>query len=282
MKTFTVLSLWAGVQSSTLLLLACQGQLEKPDAAIFADTGWEPQGVYEHLWWLAEQAYTAGISLVVASKGNLREDALRARVRGTLAEGSRAAPMPLFTRSPEGKIGMIRRQCTKEYKLEVVHRAIRDMLGIEKGHRMPPDIMVRQWIGISIDEKQRMRLSPHRWMTNEYPLIGWPSASSLGSTWTRAHCLEWFHERYPLRSLPRSACIGCPFHSDAEWREMKEERPSEFADACSFDRTIRDHGGLRGATFLHRSCLPLTEIDFSRAEEGQLSFGNECLGMCGV
>ena len=39
-----VLSLGAGVQSSTLLLMACHGELEL-DAAIFADTQWEPQWV---------------------------------------------------------------------------------------------------------------------------------------------------------------------------------------------------------------------------------------------
>ena len=41
-----LLSLGAGVQSTTLLLLAAEGRLPTPDAAIFADTGWEPAAVY--------------------------------------------------------------------------------------------------------------------------------------------------------------------------------------------------------------------------------------------
>ena len=36
-----MLSLGAGVQSSTLLLMAREGELEL-DAAVFADTRWEP------------------------------------------------------------------------------------------------------------------------------------------------------------------------------------------------------------------------------------------------
>lgn len=36
-----ILSLGAGVQSSTLALMAEHGEIEKPDYAIFADTGWE-------------------------------------------------------------------------------------------------------------------------------------------------------------------------------------------------------------------------------------------------
>jgi len=43
-----VLSLGAGVQSTTLALMAAEGILAKPDAAV-ADTGWEPGRVYEHL-----------------------------------------------------------------------------------------------------------------------------------------------------------------------------------------------------------------------------------------
>jgi hypothetical protein len=44
-----VLSLGAGVQSTTLLLMSVYGELPPLDYAIFADTGWEPARVYEHL-----------------------------------------------------------------------------------------------------------------------------------------------------------------------------------------------------------------------------------------
>ena len=48
-----VISLGAGVQSTTMALLAAHGEIQPmPDAAIFADTGWEPAAVYRHLEWL--------------------------------------------------------------------------------------------------------------------------------------------------------------------------------------------------------------------------------------
>ncbi|GAA5542298.1 MULTISPECIES: hypothetical protein [Brucella] len=48
-----VLSLGAGVQSTMLALMAAHGEIgPMPDCAIFADTGWEPKAVYEHLAWL--------------------------------------------------------------------------------------------------------------------------------------------------------------------------------------------------------------------------------------
>ena len=46
------LSLGAGVQSTTMALMAAHGALTPmPDCAIFADTGWEPEAVYDHLDW---------------------------------------------------------------------------------------------------------------------------------------------------------------------------------------------------------------------------------------
>ncbi len=52
-----VLSLGAGVQSTTLALMAAHGVVgPMPDCAIFADTGWEPKAVYDHLAWLRSPA----------------------------------------------------------------------------------------------------------------------------------------------------------------------------------------------------------------------------------
>ena len=44
-----VISLGAGVQSSTMMFLAYDGVIKNVDAAIFADTGNEPKAVYEYL-----------------------------------------------------------------------------------------------------------------------------------------------------------------------------------------------------------------------------------------
>lgn len=42
-------SLGAGVQSTVVALMACDGALPGLNAAIFADTGWEPPPVYEQV-----------------------------------------------------------------------------------------------------------------------------------------------------------------------------------------------------------------------------------------
>ena len=54
MTMLRVLSLGAGVQSTTLALMAAHGDVgPMPDCAIFADTGDEPAAIYEHLQWLS-------------------------------------------------------------------------------------------------------------------------------------------------------------------------------------------------------------------------------------
>ncbi|HAI17607.1 MAG TPA: hypothetical protein DCM10_06075, partial [Xanthomarina gelatinilytica] len=118
------------------------------------------------------------------------------------------------------------------------------------------------------------------WVSNRYPLIE--------LNMTRHDCRVWFEERYPDRTLARSACIGCPYKSDKEWRKMKDEDPVSWADAVEFDHAMRSgerHAfGMRNKTYLHTSTIPLDEVDLSTEQDrGQLDmFGEECEGMCGV
>jgi hypothetical protein len=88
---------------------------------------------------------------------------------------------------------------------------------------------------------------------------------------------------YPLP--PKSACIGCPYHSDAAWRTLRDQDPEAWDDAVSLDATIRTGlRGIRGEVYLHRSAVPLGEADLTTAaDHGQLDlWQNECEGMCGI
>lgn len=104
------------------------------------------------------------------------------------------------------------------------------------------------WIGISADESaKRCKPSQEAWVTNRYPL----RELSL----TREDCARWLWTRYQVGD-PKSACIACPFHDDAYWRELQLHSPDEFADACQFDEIIRHLPGVRGECFVHSSCVP--------------------------
>ncbi len=246
-----ILSLGAGVQSTTVLLMSCRGDLPKLDAAVFADTGWEPQAVYRHLDWLTKEAERHGVPVHRVSGGNIRDDALGSQVRGTKLNGKRWASMPYFTLGPYGERGMIRRQCTKEYKLGPIRKKVRELAGYAPRTRIPVGY-IQQWIGISADESRRMRFSGEQWRINWHPLID--------LNVTRNGCLDWMRDHgYP--EPPRSACVGCPYHSKAEWRWLHGNEPESWHDAVEFDRAIRKCGGMRGDVFLHAARVPLDEVD---------------------
>lgn len=71
-----VISLGAGVQSSTMALMAKHGEITPmPDAAIFADTGAEPIGVYN---WLLQLEEKLPCPIYRVSAGNLRDEIMGA------------------------------------------------------------------------------------------------------------------------------------------------------------------------------------------------------------
>lgn len=252
-----VLSLGAGVQSTALALMIAAGRFgsDAPRLAVFADTGWEPAAVYQHLAWL-ESELAGAIDVVRVSAGDIRADTAAAA-----AGSGRFATMPLHLRNLDGEKGQLRRQCTKDYKLAPIRRELR-----RRGLTA-----VEMWLGISWDELERMKPSGLRWVANRWPLVE--------VRLTRTDCLTWLAEHgYP--EPPKSACIGCPYMDDRRWLDMREHRPDEWEDACQLDEAIRRLPRIRGDVFLHRTLEPLRSAVLDPSDVGQLAL--ECEGMCGV
>lgn len=270
--TRRLLSLGAGVQSSTLLLMAARGEFEHvPDAAIFADTGWEPKAVYNWLAFLEDEVRGV-IPIHRVTAGNIRKDAVHSAGGGS----KRFASIPVYVASPDGeREGMLKRQCTKDYKIEPTQRRCAELVGLRPRQRRPKAPVIELWMGISMDEVQRMKPSREIWIEHRWPLI------ERGMD--RRACLRWLAANgYP--TAPKSACIGCPFHADHQWRDMRDNDPDSWRDAVEFDRAIRTFPRIKGEAYLHRSLVPLDQVDLSTAEDrGQGNmFDGECEGVCGV
>lgn len=253
--TLRILSLGAGWQSTVLHLMAADGTLPPVDYSIFADTRWEPQGVYEHLKRLET---AAGIPVLRVSKGDIRAEAID--------PAHRFASIPYFIRHADGSLGMGRRQCTHEYKLAEINRELRRLLGAKPPafRSVPKGRVAEVQVGFTIDEIGRVNDRSPRYIRLRYPLI------ELGMT--RPDCRRWLVGR-GWTSVGKSSCIGCPYLSDEEWRDMRDHRPDEWADACAFDEAIRGGGAnplpAGSSAYLHRSCVPLAQalIDVIKAAE---------------
>ncbi|CAL9365976.1 hypothetical protein SUDANB105_00763 [Streptomyces sp. enrichment culture] len=244
-----------------MLALSANGVLPKADYAIFADTGWEPRAVYDHLDRLErEVAAPAGIPILRVSSGNIRNDALDPE--------HRFASMPLYILNRDGRPGMTRRQCTGEYKIKPIKRQVRELLGYPYPQRIPKDVFVEQWVGISTDEFHRAKDADVRYMHNRHPLI------DMG--WSRTDCIRYL-ATLGLGDTPKSSCLGCPFHGNAQWRHIRDTSPDEWQDVVAFDAAIRKGNAranasgneLLGQAFLHRSRVPLAQapIDHVTAAE---------------
>jgi len=265
-----VLSLGAGVQSTTLALMAAAGEITPmPNCAIFADTQWEPASVYRHLAWL-ESVLPFLVHRVTA--GDIKQGIRDRRS----ARSGRVAAVPWHIVNPDGSLGMGIRQCSAEYKVEPIVKEVRLLLGKPHPARIAPGA-VTMLLGISRDEAHRMKPARRKFMVNSYPLV------DLGMS--RWDCLQWM-KRAGYPEPGKSACIGCPYTSDARWRDRRDNQPDEWQQAVEMDQTLRqgDARGMRGLEYMHRSRVPLDQVDLrNAAERGQPDlFGNECEGVCGV
>ena len=248
-----ILSLGAGVQS-TAMALACQENIlpYKPDCAIFADTGAEPEAVYETVDKLKKI-----LSFPVYKV--MHEAGLAASLGG-----KNFASIPFFTKNLNtGEVGIGRRQCTKDFKIVPIHKKIRELYDIN-----PRKDKIKMLIGISLDEALRMKPACEKWIENTYPLIE--------KKWNRNDCKKFLDERD--FKTARSACVFCPYHSNAEWDTLEK---SDMEFAIAIDEKIRTLDRRRKGNyenFLHRSCKPLDEVKF--VDETPDMFAEECDGVC--
>jgi len=303
MREWHILNLGAGWQSTALYVLSTRGEesefVPKFDFAIFADTQDEPQAVYKHLEFLKT---LGGPEIVVVTKGSLGNDL----TNGVNSTGQRFASIPAYTRAPGDKIeGQTRRQCTKEYKTDVMDLWIkRNVLGVKPRCSVPDDVLVHRYLGLSYDEPKRVARVKGRYAGNVNPTglmpifdDGPPRSERKGTSWATPHFplfeMEWSRADCGAYlkelgiSAPRSACVFCPYHSNEEWRAIRAV-PEDWARACEIDRRMREHDaicnkGLEKRLYVHRSCVPLDQADIDEKENAMELYrlgSAECEGGC--
>lgn len=255
MSIINVLSLGAGKQSSYMLLNSLKNGI-KPDLAIFSDTKCEPNYVYDYLKWLVDYCKIEyKFQITIVSEGNLMEDVIDYQK----GNKKRVASLPLFTET-----GIINRQCTNDYKIRPLRKYLQK---VRNGNK------VKLWLGISLDEIERMKQSNVQYITNEFPLIHQRIKIDNIKAW-------FFNNKLPEPS--KSACLVCPFHSNQYWQIFKVKYPQEFETACNFDDIIRNYGNMKQKCYLNRQLKPLREIDFKIENSLFPELIEECNGLCGL
>lgn len=268
-----IVNFGAGVQSSAIAMLAIEGNDalmgalggRLPKHWIFADTGDEPLEVYKHLEVMKVRLEEAGFTFHRVTRYDevLSEHVLAGK------KGGVSIP-PFFVADKLGQSVPVMRCCTHDFKVNPIKRLISSMHGVR--FKEP----VTQIFGISADESQRMREPDKKNLTFLYPLV------AMG--WKRSHCNSYLRDIGV--NAPRSACRYCPFHSNDEWRRIRRQ-PEEWKKVIQFERDVHalyDKQGLAGLNtkpYLHRSRVPIDEIDWDRQID-MFSMDDECAGVCGV
>lgn len=247
MKTFTYLSLGAGVESSALMVLSALGLrgCPKADVAIFADTVDEPDWVYEQLAVLEPWGAAHGLPVVRVSRGQLQAD--------------RRVQIPAFVIGKDGEASPLSRSCTRDYKIQPIRKRARQLMEA-RGLRQAMCLY-----GISVADPRGTSVSPVLWIQNRYPLIE--------AGMTRSACARTLTE-HGLPVPRKSACVYCPYHSDEAWREVRDFDPDGWEKAVAYDERVRAE---KGAS-LHRSMIPLRFVDLGQDEPDL--FSEECAGHC--
>ncbi|MEX2599301.1 MAG: hypothetical protein WD533_06560 [Dehalococcoidia bacterium] len=223
-----VLSFGVGVQSWTLAAMMALGELELADYTVFADTKHESVGTYQHLmkWtpWLEERGHKV---IVVESD---RTEVVR-------EDWSDSVLIPAFTvDSEDGSHGIIKRQCTHDWKIMPIRRFVRTLLPAPPA---PGSVVSIQ--GISWDEARRMRESDVAYITHEYPLVD--------LRMTRSDCILWLVS-HGLDVPPKSGCVFCPYTSIGRWKARKRAGGEDWRHAVEVDSAIRSKRP-KAALFVH-------------------------------
>jgi hypothetical protein len=266
--TVNFFSFGGGVQSTAIaLMLIHQPQRfsKLPDYIVFADPGAESPQTYRHIKKMFRLLVDAGFECRIIRP----KQAIQHSNRGLQT-------VPWFTRSLSDNVGMLRRQCTREYKIDPINRFIRKELGYEKGERVKVGSAI-VWLGISTDEIKRVRINPRKWINNFYPLI------EMNIDRNECQLLNYSYLDY---LVPKSSCYFCPFTKRTEWERRKKEDPRAFNRAVALDEKIRHlptfgKAKIEDACYVSGNAYPLNN---SVNDQLTLDFGfeRECSGHCGV
>ena len=245
------ISLGLGVQSTTMFYMAALGEIEpRPKAAIFADPGSEREQSYVTLGHLQEYGDKVGIPVYVVRQGNLFEE--------MISDGS-SGRAPLYIRRMDGELGMLSRQCTNNYKILPINRLLRSHFGASA--KSP----IVSWVGISVDEAQRMRPSRTKYQILRYPLIE--------RRITRSGCYHWLKDNnFPIPVS--SACIGCPYLSDSDFAKLTNAEVEYLAEwEDRLHQRFKSKDDRLENAYIHRSARPFRErpwLDSVNPDQGKL------------
>lgn len=274
-----ILSCGAGMQSSALHLMSCENALAKIrgeppvwpqvpiyDISIFCDLGFEPPWVKKQVEFLANAGHSCGVPLVILDSPLYTDFMENFGERRTIS-------IPWWTIKEDGHKSKMPRNCTIDYKVELISKYVRwELLGYKKGQRLREEDKKahEMHMGFSAEEARRCKENPNPMFVNKFPLVE--------MVLTRADNYAYIKDVWGLETRA-SACAFCPFHKNYFFKFLRENEPEQYAQVVGVDELLRDKKPkppMDSDLFISRSrkrLMDLTDEDCNDAE---------CFEYCGM
>lgn len=248
-KFYYALSFGAGTQSTHLFYKHLKGEIYY-DFIIWADTGAEPKFIHDQVqFWINKQKEYNNTTPFIIVKHNKMDGGLEEMLYRyfDIDLGYERFQLPIHCcKCIDGeliKIGMMKRQCTGDFKILPVQRKFRELImkkhNIESNRNFPKDIALIMDIGFSSDEISRV--SDYRSLNYKYIYLSYPLIDMDISTQESIDFLK--DNNYPDK---RSRCYFCPFNTcfnnskGMDWQEIIDNEPLSFLKACYLDEKLRE------------------------------------------
>lgn len=207
---------WTGnLGSTTLLAMALENDMPRPDWVIFPDLGWETPSTEQTIAYYTPLLAKAEIPFTRArARVPLPTQAIHASIR-------HISILPLWRWS-----GQRNAYCALEVKFSLLRQAWR-RYGIPRYLITTPLQFV---FGLLAGEEFRRYTNNTPRRTFLYPLLDLQITPSA--------CQSYLEQAgYPIP--PLAACAGCPFQTASQWRQVANY-PDLWSQLCSLDRTLRN------------------------------------------
>lgn len=230
-----ILSCGAGMQSTALALMSCENKVKGMihtlvpiyDAIIFCDLGKEPPWVYDQVKFIMNACDEVKIPFYILGT-HLFDDYVDNFGK------SRVVSIPFWTIDENGKKGKMMRNCTLDYKINVMQKFVRlNLLEYKKGQRTKLEDMKahEMHLGFSIEEKHRCKENPHKMFVNKFPLCD--------MNLERKDNFAYIKDIWGLETKA-SACNICPFHRNYFFKHLKENHLKDYKDVLILDQILEE------------------------------------------
>lgn len=117
----------------------------------------------------------------------------------------------------------MKRDCTSKFKVAPMRKYLREKYGKQE--------QFTQYIGISFEERLRMRTSDVSYAVNSYPLVD--------LRLDREDCLG-ILAKESFDNVEKSGCFFCPFTRVKGWENLLAKHPELFAEAVKLEKNRRN------------------------------------------